>query len=121
MNKPAVAITLSMIGLILQTVALLFELFVAFIFSSLTLITFGPFIIVHSLALFVLGLIVIIIGTAGIYFMSKGYKGDVFVGSLLEIVASIFAYPTLFGFFIGSFLMFSGGIIGLFWAPLKDV
>lgn len=121
MNKPLNAITIASVGIVLQVIALIFELFTVFLHSSFTIKRVGPFIIARSVALMTFGLIIIFIGIVGIYFMSKGYKKDVFVGSILEIIASIFAYPTLFGFFLGSFLMFLGGIVGLFWAPVKGI
>ncbi len=119
MGKPVAAIIMASLGLVLQAMALIFELFAVFLYSAFTIKRIGPFIIARSAALMVFGFIIILVGTVGIYFMSRGYRGDVFIGSILEIVASIFAYPTLFGFFLGSFLMFLGGVIGLLWAPIK--
>ncbi len=119
MSKPVAAVILALIGLTLQVIALIFELFLVFFFSVFTIRTFGPFIIARSLTLLVFGIVVIMVGISGICFMSKGFRNDVFIGSILEIVASIFAYPTLFGFFIGSFLMFVAGILGFFWIPIK--
>jgi hypothetical protein len=40
---------------------------------------------------------------------------------MLLIISSIFAFPTLFGFFIGSALMFVGGILAIIWAPAKGI
>lgn len=39
-------------------------------------------------------------------------------GSTLVLVASIIAFPTMFGFILGSLLMLVGSILGLIWQPV---
>jgi hypothetical protein len=78
---------------------------------------YGPFIFVWSASFIMMGLILIAVGIIGIYFMKSGERRRVSVGGLLLIVASVFAFPTMFGFFLGSFLMFVGGILAIVWAP----
>lgn len=57
--------------------------------------------------------IVLVIGIVGVIRMNSSSANKVRGGSLLVIVAAIAAFPLMWGFWIGSILMFIGGIIGL--------
>ncbi|MGC8557946.1 MAG: hypothetical protein ACP5NC_03005 [Nitrososphaeria archaeon] len=121
-NRPHAAIIVSSIGLGFQILALLIEfvIFTLAIFAPLRhTVTYGPFIFFWSTSFVMMGLILILVGVIGIHFMNSGERGRVSIGGLLLIVASVFAFPTMFGFFIGSFLMFVGGILAIVWAPVK--
>ncbi|MCL4343592.1 MAG: hypothetical protein M1291_01340 [Thaumarchaeota archaeon] len=122
--KPRVAIAISLAGLVFQLSALLLEIAVfalAAFAPSGRAVTLGPFIFFWSVPFIMLGLIFIALGLAGIAFLNTGKRARVTAGGMLLIISSIFAFPTLFGFFIGSALMFVGGILAIIWAPAKGI
>ncbi|MEM0097320.1 MAG: hypothetical protein QXY52_00740 [Conexivisphaerales archaeon] len=120
--KPRAAITISFAGLTFQLLALLLEIayfaLAAFVPYRNTY-RFGPFIFFLSVPFIMIGILFIIIGAVSIAFLNTGKKGRVAMGGILLIISSVFAFPTLFGFFIGSVLMFVGGILAIVWAPIK--
>lgn len=63
------------------------------------------------------GLVVVIValGVMGALWLNTSDVGKVRTGSTLVLVTSIFAFPTMWGFMIGSLLMFIGSILGLTW------
>lgn len=74
-----------------------------------------------TLGLFLLWLlaavVVVVLGTAGTALMNSPSTGRVRGGAVLVLLVSILAFPTLWGFFVGSLLMFIGAILGLAWEP----
>lgn len=111
------AIIVSSIGLGFQIFALLIAVFTLAIFAPVKrAFIYGPFIFFWSTSFVIMGLVLIAVGAIGIHFMDSGDRRKVSIGGLLLIVASVFAFPTMFGFFLGSFLMFIGGIIAMIWA-----
>jgi len=58
---------------------------------------------------------VIALGIAGVVLMDSSRTEGVRAGSVLVLASSVAAFPTLFGFMIGSGLMLVGGIVGLVW------
>lgn len=60
---------------------------------------------------------VIALGVLGALWMNTSSLSKVRTGSILVLVAAIIAFPTMFGFMIGSLLMFVGSILGLTWQP----
>ncbi|MGC8661061.1 MAG: hypothetical protein ACP5TZ_00985 [Nitrososphaeria archaeon] len=122
--KPRAAIAISSIGLAFQLLALLVEIAVLSLVALAPpgrAITFGPFIFFWSVPFTVMGLIFVVLGVAGIAFLNTGKRARVAAGGMMLIISSVFAFPTLFGFFIGSVLMFVGGILAIIWAPVKGV
>lgn len=121
-QKPRAAIVISSAGLAFQLLAILVEIAVlslaAFIPSGRA-ITMGPFIFFWSVPFITMGVIFFALGVAGIALLNAGERTKVAVGGTLLIVSSVFAFPTLYGFFIGSVLMFVGGILAIIWAPVK--
>jgi hypothetical protein len=127
-EKPVAAFTLSLIGLALQVVG---AMFLVSIFAYPRIPTWGwsgmmmpwmmwgwwsvaPF---WYAVLTVLSAIVIVLGAVGVLWMNTADPGRVREGATLVLIASIIAFPTMFGFVIGSLLMFIGGLLGLTWRP----
>jgi len=65
----------------------------------------------------VLAGIEIALGVLGVLWMNTANFSRVRTGSVFVLVASIIAFPTMFGFMIGSLLMLIGSILGLTWQP----
>lgn len=61
----------------------------------------------------------IAIGTFGVFMMNSSRVGDIRVGSALILVAAVLAFPSAFGFVVGSLLLIIGGVLGLVWTPAK--
>ena len=59
----------------------------------------------------------IALGVLGVLWMNGTNLSKVRTGSTLVLVASIIAFPTMFGLMIGSLLMLVGSILGLTWQP----
>ena len=114
MDKPRAAIVVSSIGLAFQVIAFVFEMGILAL-ASWRSIVLGPFIFFWSLPFLLIGIIFLALGVAGIAFLNTGRKHDAILGGLLLIISSVFGFPTLFGFFIGSALMFIGGIMAILW------
>ncbi len=57
--------------------------------------------------------VALILGVLGVIWMSSPESGKVRSGSVLVLVAAVGAFPTMWGFWIGSVLMFVGAILGL--------
>jgi len=130
-EKPVAAFTLSLIGLVLQAVRALF-------FASAILygwgggfwgsrVMMGPWMMMGgpwSAGFFwspfsaVLAAAVIGLSVLGVLWMNTTDLSRVRTGSTLVLVASIIAFPTMFGFMLGSLLMLIGGILGLTWQPV---
>lgn len=129
-EKPVAAFALSLVGLILQAFGALF-------FTTMMLygwgssfwgpgMMMGPWMMVGapwsagfgwwSFAA-VLSVVVVALGLMGILWINTGEPKRVQTGSILVLVASIIAFPTMFGFIIGSLLMLVGAILGLTWQP----
>ena len=64
--------------------------------------------------------IVIALGIYGAMLMNSTQIGRVRMGATLVLVASIIAFPTMWGFMIGSLLMFVGSLLGLTWVPPRS-
>lgn len=64
-----------------------------------------------------LGFIALVLGIAGIWLLSGGEKEKATAGSVFIIAGSVMAFPTMFGFIVGSLLMLIGGIMGLTLEP----
>ena len=64
-----------------------------------------------------LGILVIALGLLGTMWLNTSDLGKIRSGATLVLVTSIIAFPTMWGFMIGSVLMFTAGIIGLTWYP----
>lgn len=58
------------------------------------------------------------VGVFGVFLMNKADVDSVRTGSILVLVAAVLAFPTAFGFIVGSLLMIMGAILGLTWSPI---
>lgn len=63
------------------------------------------------------GVLVVVLGLIGILMMNSPSVSRVRAGSVIVLIVAIVAFPTLWGLFIGSLLMFLGSILGLLWEP----
>ncbi len=136
-NKPVAAFTLSAVGLAFQGIAgLLFAYMISFFSSSnyggyygfgmmgpwmmfgggwpwgsfgFSPFWFGFFIIFAAVE--------IAFGVLGVIWMNSANISRIRTGSIFVLIASIIAFPTMWGFVIGSLLMLIGIILGLTWQP----
>lgn len=129
-EKPVAAFTLSLIGLALQVVGGIFFAYTMFygwggswgpgMMMGPWMMMGGPwsagFLWAPLSAVFVV--VVIALGILGAAWMNSLDLNRVRTGSTLVLVASIIAFPTMFGFMLGSLLMFIGSILGLTWQPV---
>jgi hypothetical protein len=61
----------------------------------------------------------IAVAALGVFMMNSSRLGDVRIGSVLVLVAAVLAFPTAFGFVVGSLLLIVGGVLGLIWMPAR--
>jgi hypothetical protein len=66
---------------------------------------------------FVSGVLILFLGFVGVVMMNSPAPDRVRAGSIIVLLIAILAFPTFWGFFIGSLLMFAGAILGLVWQP----
>jgi len=138
-TRPVAAYMLALVGVALQGVAALFVLYNIVFFSRVAStwreinpehmmpwmmgqwMTGYPF-TTHPLwaAIWLTSAIIVVaLGVYGAVLMNSTHVGRVRMGATLVLVASIIAFPTMWGFMIGSLLMFVGSILGLTWLPPK--
>lgn len=129
-EKPIAAFTLSLIGLALQAAGGILFAYVVFygwgtgfwgsgMMMGPWMMMGGPWFggALWSPLSSLFAVVVIALGVLGIFWMNASELSMVRTGSTLVLVASIIAFPTMFGFMIGSLLMLIGGILGLTWQP----
>jgi hypothetical protein len=136
-SRPAAAYTLALVGAILQAVATLFILvMVVFAFQIATAwqelvperlmpwmmghwLTGYPFTTHPVWATLWIASAIIISGLSfyGAVMMNSTGVRRVRTGATIVLIISIIALPTMWGFMIGSLLMFIGSILGLTWTP----
>lgn len=63
----------------------------------------------------------IALAAVGVFTIYSSRLNDVRAGSVLVLVAAVLAFPTAFGFVIGSLLLGLGGILGLIWLPSQQI
>ena len=131
-EKPVAAFTLSLVGLILQGLGAAFFAYGALYWwngGTFGYPMMGPWMMFGGpwfggffwnpfFALFTA--VVMALGVLGVIWMNSTNVNKVRTGSVLVLVASIIAFPTMFGFMIGSLLMLIGSILGLVWQPAKS-
>lgn len=61
----------------------------------------------------------IAIAAFGVFLINSSKLGNVRIGSGLVLVGAVLAFPTAFGFVVGSLLMGLGAILGLIWSPTQ--
>jgi hypothetical protein len=66
-----------------------------------------------------IGVIISVVGLGayGAFLMNSTDIENVRTGATLVLVASVVAFPTMWGFLIGSLLMFIASLLGLTWQP----
>jgi hypothetical protein len=131
-DRPTAAFTLSVVGLVLQVLAGVFLLYVISYYSSSYgffgygmmgpwMMFGGPWNYGYSywLPVFVsVAAVEIALGVLGVLWLNTANLNRIRTGSVFVLVASVIAFPTMFGFMIGSLLMLVGSILGLTWQPL---
>jgi len=136
-NRPIAAYTLALVGVALQAVAALFVLYMVALFST-SVSTWRelnpehmmpwmmgrwmagyPFTThpVWGIVWIISAFIIVALGVYGAVLMNSTNVARVRMGATLVLVASIIALPTMWGFMIGSLLMFVGSLLGLTWTP----
>ena len=131
-NKPVAAFTLSAVGLAFQAVAgLLMVYMISFFFPHYGgYLGFGPWMMFGGRYPWALGFspfwfafviifatVGITLGVLGVVWMNASNAEKIRTGSVFVLIASIIAFPTMWGFMIGSLLMLIGSILGLTWQP----
>ncbi|MFQ5919982.1 MAG: hypothetical protein ACE5I4_08085 [Thermoplasmata archaeon] len=71
-----------------------------------------------GIAFVALAVIFIVLAFLGAFWMYSGDKRKTTYGGILTLIIAIIAFPTFWGFFIGSLLGFIGAILGLVWNPM---
>jgi len=140
-NRPVAAYTLALVGAALQGVAALFIIYMIVFYSTLAPAwreiipeRMMPWMMGHwmvgypytqhpllSLIWLVSAVIVVVLGVYGALLMNSTHVGRVRMGATLVLIASIIAFPTMWGFMIGSLLMFVGSLLGLTWLPSQTL
>lgn len=120
---PQAAFLLSLLGLLVHV------LLVGFVVVFVTLASGLPFEVPGTAArplsglvgIFVLWLVaaaaLLLLGAAATSMLNSPDPGRVRLGSLLVLAVAVLAFPTLWGLFVGSLLMFVGALLGLAWTP----
>lgn len=131
-NKPVAAYTLAIVGVALQLVAALVLIYIVFFSEAFIekLWVYGEMWsgmmhhedgrLISSVWIAVsIGMMTAVVGlgTYGAVSMNSSSIDDVRTGATLVLVSSIIAFPTMWGFFVGSLLMFIGSLLGLTWQP----
>ncbi len=129
-DKPTAAFALSTAGLAFQVLGgLMFAYFVSYLPSyGFGFGMMGPWMMFGwprmagyfsywLPVLAVLSVAEITLAVIGVVWMNTTALSRVRTGSVLVLVASIIAFPTMFGFMVGSLLMLVGSILGLTWEP----
>ncbi|MDV3277879.1 MAG: hypothetical protein LYZ69_05370 [Nitrososphaerales archaeon] len=130
-DKPTTAFTLSLLGLVFQALGGLMVAYASAYWPSYGffgpgmmgpwMMFGGPWMFGSYTYWFPLFVVVaaaeIALGVLGVLWMNSASLSKVRTGSTLVLVASIIAFPTMFGFMIGSLLMLVGSVLGLSWRP----
>ncbi|MFQ5761510.1 MAG: hypothetical protein ACE5PO_00610 [Candidatus Bathyarchaeia archaeon] len=137
-DKPVTAFTLSLIGVVLQAIGAAFAATAAFYAATFwsggmmgpgmmgggmmgPWMMGGPWFWGFGWSPFFIGfgILALALGMLGVLWLNTSDVSRVKTGATLVLVASIIAFPTMFGFVIGSVLMFIGSILGLTWQPTR--
>jgi len=139
-TRPVAAYTLALVGAALHGVATLFIIYRVALFSSLASnwrdidpegmmpwrmghwMTGYPYTIHPLWAIVWLASAVILtaLGLYGAMLMNSTNLARVRMGATLALITAIIAVPTMWGFIIGSLLMFVGSLLGLTWMPPRS-
>ncbi|MCL4436521.1 MAG: hypothetical protein M1503_03820 [Thaumarchaeota archaeon] len=129
---PVTAFTLAVIGLVLQGIGALYTIPAAIFGSPYGFGMMGPGMMMGGGGPWfgygfgwapltaALGILVIALGILGTMWLNTSDIGKIRSGATLVLIISIVAFPTMWGFMLGSVLMFTAGIIGLTWYPPRS-
>lgn len=115
-ERPMLAFTLALVGLIIQSLIFAFRIFMIPLFVIIHR-RIGSVIglPMHSLVWIFVAIILLGLELIGVIMMYSSDVSKVRIGSTIVLVTSLLAYPTLWGFFVGSILSLIGSILGLIW------
>lgn len=65
-------------------------------------------------------LVAFALGTLGVFWMNTNNQRRLRNGGVLVLLAAVFAFPEMWGFWIGSILMFVGAMLALATSPAGD-
>lgn len=134
-ERPTAAFTLSVIGLALHAIAAVYLVSATIygssfwgggMFAGPTMM--GPWMMMGGPWFFgfgwlpftaVFGVLIIVLGVLGTVWLNTSDLRKIRSGATLVLITSIIAFPTMFGFMIGSLLMFIGSLVGLTWRPTR--
>jgi hypothetical protein len=134
-KKPVAAFMLAIAGVTFQLVAALFLVYILFFSEAIMekMWVYGrmwswmmhrgdSYVVSIVWITFWIAIMIAVVGLGayGAVLMNSSSIENVRTGATLILVASIIAFPTMWGFFIGSLLMFIGSILGLSWQPLTS-
>lgn len=136
-NKPVPALTLAAVGLAFQVIggfviAYMISFFWSYHYSGFGFV--GPWMMFGEgwprmfgfstlwFAFFLIfAAVEVALAVLGVLWMNTTDISKIRTGSVLVLIASIIAFPTMWGFMIGSLLMLIGSILGLTWQPQINV
>jgi hypothetical protein len=134
-DKPVAAYTLALIGVAFQAIGAFYAVFLASFAAAMPFggpgmmgpWMMGPWMMGGTWMLggwwapFSVGFaaVVLVLGVLGVLWLGTGQLDRVRAGATLVLVVAVVAFPTMFGFMIGSLLMFVGSILGLTWQPMR--
>lgn len=123
-DRPRTAFRLSLGGLVVHILVFALVLSFALLFAGAP---FGDVLepplapLSSQLGVFLLwlatGVVLLVIATAGTALLNAPSPSQVRTGGILVLLSAVLAFPTLWGLFLGSLLMFLGGILALTWEP----
>lgn len=115
-EKPILAFALVLSGFVVQSLIFAFRILMIPLFITVhrrigSLIGLP----MHPLVWIFIASILLGLELVGVILVYSSDVSRVRIGSTIVLVTSLLAYPTLWGFFIGSILSLIGSILGLLW------
>lgn len=122
-QRATAAFALALAGLVVHLLVLVGIAFLTLLLSSLQFggtVTVGPWTMAPATGAVLWltsGSVVVALGFVGVFLMYSADPKTLQRGSILALVVSVVALPTLWGLGLGSLLMLIGAILGLVWEP----
>lgn len=132
-RRPSAVYTLALVGVVFQGLGL--ALSIMFLWVPLGVMDFGGMMgglegtmgwpigvnWLYGIGVVWIAIAAVVLGLAvyGLKLVASVDPHNVRQGSIMLLVVSIVAFPTMWGLFIGSLLMFIAGVMGLTWEPPK--
>lgn len=115
-EKPMLAFMLALAGFIIQSLIFAFRVFMIPLLIAIHR-RIGSFIglPMHPLVWIFVTVVLLGLELIGVILMYSSDVNKVRIGSTIVLVTSLLAYPTLWGFFVGSIMSIIGSVLGLIW------